>query len=250
MLDSVRIMPITDKVPAAYGTSHGLRRRRKHRERVLTGENNAHAILRCVSFSPVKPANLAELRALVGDTFTYGQARQAGVGGKVIYRLRDTGDIISLGGGVYRWADAPPADHDLIEIAERVPKATICLESALARHHLIDSIPAAIDIAIPRGSTRPRLRAPVRLHHFSPATFDLGREPLDTGDRKQTGIYSAERSIVDVVRLRHREGSDIAWEALRNWLDVPGRRPAQLLDLARRFPGAEKTLRQAFEVLL
>jgi hypothetical protein len=57
MLDSVRTMPITDKIPAAYGTSHGLRRRRKHRERVLTGENNAHVIARCVSFSPVKPPN-------------------------------------------------------------------------------------------------------------------------------------------------------------------------------------------------
>jgi hypothetical protein len=198
----------------------------------------------------MRPANLAAFRALVGDTFTYGQARQAGVGDMLIYRLRDAGDIIALGGGVYRWADAPPADHDLIEIAERVPAATICLESALARHYLIDSIPAAIDIALPRDSTRPKLRAPVRLHYFAPGTFNLGREALDLGDREQIGIYSAERSIVDVIRLRHREGSDIAWEALRNWLDVPGRRPAQLLDLARHFRGAEKPLRQAFEVLL
>lgn len=203
----------------------------------------------CIIF-PMRPADLAELRALVGDTFTYGQARQVGAGRKLIYRLRDAGDIIALGGGVYRWADAPPADHDLIEIAERSAVATICLESALARHHLIDSIPAAIDIAIPRDSTRPRFRAPVRLHHFSPATFDLGREPLDLGAGKHIWIYSAERSIVDVIRLRHREGSDIAWEALRNWLDVPGRRPAQLLDLAQRFHGAETALRQAFEVLL
>jgi hypothetical protein len=33
---------------------------------------------------------LRSFGALVDDTFTYGQARQAGVGGKVIYRLRDT----------------------------------------------------------------------------------------------------------------------------------------------------------------
>ncbi len=174
----------------------------------------------------------------------------SGVGDSLIYRLRDAGDIIALGGGVYRWADAPPADHDLIEIAERVPAATICLESALARHQLIDSIPAAIDIAVPRGNSRPRLRAPVRLHHFSPATFDLGRDTLDLGDRQTIGIYSAERSIVDVIRLRHREGSDIAWEALRNWLDTPGRSPSRLLELGRHFRGAETALRRAFEVLL
>ncbi|MHB2022630.1 MAG: hypothetical protein ACYCO3_04760, partial [Mycobacteriales bacterium] len=66
-----------------------------------------------------------------------------------------------------RWADAPPVDSDLIEIAERVPHATLCLETALARHGLIDAIPVAIDIAIPRGSTRPALQAPSRNHTSS-----------------------------------------------------------------------------------
>ena len=95
------------------------------------------------------------LRAALGDTFTYGEARQAAVSDKRLYKLRDAGVIIPLGGGVYRWADAPPADDDLVEIAERIPIATLCLETALARHGLIDAIPAAVDIAIPRGSTRP-----------------------------------------------------------------------------------------------
>ena len=195
------------------------------------------------------PVELSDLRTVLGDTFTYGEARQAGVSDRRLYRLRDIGEILALGGGVYRWADAPPADDDLIEIAERVPSATICLETALARHHLIDAIPAAIDIAVPRGSARPRLRAPVRLHQFDPRTFDLGRELLDAGSRKPAGIYSAERSIVDVVRLRHREGSDIAWEALRRWLDQPRRNPARLIELARQFPNAESALRRALEVL-
>jgi predicted transcriptional regulator of viral defense system len=47
-------------------------------------------------------------------------------------------------------ADAPPVDDDLVEIAERVSRATLCLETALALHGLIDAIPAAIDIAVPR----------------------------------------------------------------------------------------------------
>jgi predicted transcriptional regulator of viral defense system len=191
----------------------------------------------------------SDLRGILGDTFTYGEARKAGVSDKRLYRLRDIGEIVPLGGGVYRWTDAPPADYDLVEIAERVPRATLCLETALARHGLIDSIPSAIDIAIPRGSTRPALRAPCRLHQFDPRTFELGRELLEVRARRPLGIYSAERSIVDVIRLRHREGSDIAWEALRRWLASPGRSPAQLIDLARRLPHAEPALRQALEVL-
>jgi hypothetical protein len=198
----------------------------------------------------MRQANARDLRGLLGDTFRYGEAKKAGVGDKRLYRLRDTGEIIALGGGVYRWADAPPADDDLVEIAERVPRATLCLETALARHRLIDTIPTAIDVAIPRGSTRPALRAPCRLHQFDPRTFELGREPLDVGARRPIGIYSAERSIIDVIRLRHREGSDVAWEALRRWLSQPGRSPAQLIELARQFPGAEPALRRALEVLL
>lgn len=191
-----------------------------------------------------------DLRGVLGDTFSYGDARKAGVSDKRLYRLRDRGEIVALGGGIYRWADAPPADDDLIEIAERVPLATLCLETALARHGLIDAIPAAIDVAIPRGSTRPALQAPVRLHQFDRRTFELGRDLLDVGGRQRLGLYSEERSIVDVVRLRYREGSDVAWEALRRWLARPGRSPAQLIDLAAQFPRAEPALRQALEVLL
>lgn len=191
-----------------------------------------------------------DLRGILGDTFAYREARNAGVSNSRLYGLRDTGEIIALGGGIFRWADAPPADDDLVEISERVPMATLCLETALARHGLIDSIPAAIDIAVPRGSARPALRAPVRLHQFDPKTFHLGRDLLDVGARQPVGLYSAERSIIDVIRLRHYEGSDIAWEALRRWLSRPGRSPAQLIELARQLPRAEPALRHALEVLL
>jgi hypothetical protein len=42
-----------------------------------------------------------------------------------LYRLRDADEIVRLGGGLYRWATAPPADDDLVEIAERVPRASV-----------------------------------------------------------------------------------------------------------------------------
>lgn len=198
----------------------------------------------------MKATTATDLRVALGDTFTYGEAKQAHVSDRRLYRMRDAGEVIALGGGVYRWANAPAVDTDLVEIAERVPRATLCLESALARHGLIDAIPAAIDIAVPRGSRRPTLRAPCRLHQFDPKTFELGREAIDVGARRPLGLYSPERCLVDVVRLRHLEGSDTAWEALRRWLQRPGRSPAQLIELAQSFLGAEPALRRALEVLL
>jgi hypothetical protein len=73
---------------------------------------------------------------------------------------------------------------------------------------------------------------------------------IEVGGRREIGFYSPERSLVDAIRLRHREGSDIAFEALRNWLDLPGRSPAQLIGMAQQFPNAEASLRHALEVLL
>lgn len=186
----------------------------------------------------------------LGDLFFMREANAAGIGEKAIWRLRDAGELIALGGGLYRRSDAPPADLDRIEIAERAPFATLCLETALAHHDLIDTIPTRIDIAIPRGGTRPQLRAPHRLHSFDRSTFDLGRETINVGARHPLGIYSAERSLIDLIRLRHDQGSEQAWEALRRWLARPGRNPAQLIDMASKIKNAETPLRRALEVLL
>jgi hypothetical protein len=97
---------------------------------------------------------------------------------------------------------------------------------------------------------RPTLHAPCRLHQFATRTFALGRETLDIGSRSAIGIYSAERSLIDIVRTRHLQGSDLAWEALRRWLRQPGSSPAQLIQLAKHFAGAEPALRNALKVLL
>jgi hypothetical protein len=186
----------------------------------------------------------------IAEIFTFEEGRAAGLSRRCIYALRDAGELVALGGGLYRRADAPLADLDLIEIAERTSRGTLCLESALVRHGLIDSIPLATEIAIARGDHRPGLRAAHRFHTFDPDTFNLGRDVLDVGARRPLGIYSPERCLIDVVRLRHRNGTDVAWEALRRWLELPGRNPGALLRMAGQFRGAEPALRQALEILL
>lgn len=200
--------------------------------------------------SSVETAERQTLLERLGDLFTYSEAMRQGLSDRRLYALRDSGELITLGRGLYRWADAPAANLDLIEIAERVPRATLCLETALAHHDLVDTIPASIDIAIPRGETRPKLQAPHRLHQFDRSTFDIGRDTFDVGARRPLGIYLAERALIDLVRLRHDQGSELAWEALRRWLSRHGRNPGQLITMARQFKGAEAPLRSALEVLL
>ncbi|MBR7824702.1 type IV toxin-antitoxin system AbiEi family antitoxin domain-containing protein [Actinospica sp. MGRD01-02] len=185
------------------------------------------------------------------ETFTYTDARTAGISKRRLYKLRDDGQIEQLGHGLFQRSNrGHDADIDLIEIAIRAPKATLCLTTALARHGLTDEIPAGIDIALPRGQWRPATRAPAIWHSFTPATFDLGRETLELTKELSIGLYSPERSIIDAFRLRHREGSDLAIGALKRWLRLPGSQPATLLGLAADFPRTRPALRTALETLL
>jgi hypothetical protein len=167
------------------------------------------------------------------------------------YRLREQGLVETVARGVYRLAAAPvDTNVELVELALRVPHATLCLETALSRHHLSDALIAAPDIAVPRGTRPPVLAWPVRWHFFQTATFEVERAQLALEEGVSIGLYSAERSIVDAFRLRGREGRDVANEALRRWLRRRGAEPSKLLAVASQLPRTLSPLRQALEVLL
>lgn len=188
-----------------------------------------------------------DLLASLPDTFRYSEALEQ-ISERQLRRLIGEGAVVAFSRGVYRKSDWL-GDEDLIEIAARAPRAALCLRSALARHDLIDDIPAEIDVAVPRGSWTPETIAPVRWRHFDVASFDVGRDQLDIGGGRRIGMYSAERSIVDAFRMRHLEGADLANEALKRWLRRGGQ-PSELLRLARSFPRAETALRGTLEILL
>lgn len=184
------------------------------------------------------------------QTFTYREARALGVSKRALYEMRDAGQIEVVSRGLYRRRGAELADEELLEIARRAPKATLCLGTALIRHQLSDEIETAPNIALPRGTRTPVTRARARWHYFEPSTFGLARETVKLDSKTVIGLYSAERSIVDAFRLRGTEGHDMANEALRRWLRRPRSQPSVLLALAAKFPRALTPLRVALEVLL
>ena len=138
----------------------------------------------------------------------------------------------------------------MIEAAARRPDSTICLISALAHHDLTDEIPAALDIAIPRGSRIPATEGAIQWHLFDRATFAIGRDQITIPgtDGLRIGMYSSERCIADAYRLRGELGYEIATLALRNWLNRGGK-PADLIELAIKLPRAKGPLLQALNAL-
>ena len=127
------------------------------------------------------------LLARLPDTFGYSEASEL-IGERQFRRLLAEGRVVVVSRGLYRKSEWL-GDEDLVEIAARSPRATLCLRSALARHELIDDIPGEIDIAVPRGSWTPVMLAPVRWRHFDQATFEVGREVIEVGGGRSIGIF-------------------------------------------------------------
>lgn len=180
-------------------------------------------------------------------TFRYTEARDL-MNERRFRDLLAAGLIVRLNRGLYRRADAA-GDEDLIEIAGKRPRATLCLRTALARHDLNDEIPTQLDIALPRGTRPVASLAPVAWHQFDSETFDIGRDAIDLDAATSIGIYGPERSIVDAFRLREDEGPELGQEALRRWLRRGGQ-PSTLMRTASHFRKGAPALRQALEILL
>lgn len=168
-----------------------------------------------------------------------------------LHRAAKTGRLDRIARGLYLPSNASSADWEWLEAAARRPDATVCLTSALAYHDLTDTVPDALDVALPRGARRPATNAAIRWHLFDAATFDLGRQQIPvpgTGTALTIGIYSPQRCIVDAFRLRGSLGYELGRDALREWLRRDGK-PADLMALAGRLPRAKRPLLDALQIL-
>lgn len=190
------------------------------------------------------------LPAELPSVFRFSHVRAAGIPEGQLRRWVACGLVERLGRGVYARGDAVGVDMDRAMVAVRLPRATVCLVSALVEHDLIDDNPAWLDVALPRGTWTPRVDLPVRWHSFDTATFEVGREMVEVASGVEIGVYEARRCIIDAFRLQHEVGPEAGVQALRRWLRRPGSQPSQLLAMARSFPAALPRLTAALQVLL
>jgi len=145
-------------------------------------------------------------------------ALRLGINRKTLYAMRDAGIIARLSRGLFRLASLEPLGHpDLVTVAGRVPQGVVCLISALSFHELTTQVPHTIDVALERGTRKPRLDyPPTRFFWFSGLAF---REGVETHilDGTPVRIYDPEKTITDCFRYRNQIGMDVVIEALRLW---------------------------------
>jgi predicted transcriptional regulator of viral defense system len=132
--------------------------------------------------------------------------------------MRDAGVAVQENRGLYRLAEVqPPGNPDLVQVALLVPKAVICLISALSFHGLTTQIPHRVSISLPRRSQRPRLAYPaVDVIWLPDPAYQAGIE-AHALDGVTVHIYSREKTIADCFRYSERVGKDVLVEMLHEY---------------------------------
>jgi predicted transcriptional regulator of viral defense system len=149
------------------------------------------------------------------------EALELGIHSRTLRAMRDSDALDRLARGLYRLAELPPLSNpDLVVVALKVPDSVICLVSALAFHDLTTEIPHSVDVALEKGSWRPRLEhPPLRFFWFSGPAWSEGVGTYDV-DGVPVRITIPPKSVADMFKFRRQLGLDIALEALkayRSW---------------------------------
>ena len=103
----------------------------------------------------------------------------------------------------------------LLEISHRVPKAVICLLSALRFHEIGTQMPSEVWIALDGKAWAPKItHPPLRIVRFSGAALRYGVQVrrVEGGTLR---VFSPAKTVADCFKFRHKIGVDVAFEALR-----------------------------------
>lgn len=136
---------------------------------------------------------------------------------QLLVKLEQGGKLQRVTRGLYSLPDGPVTEHQsLIEVCRRVPKAVVCLLSALQFHEIGTQLPFEVWIALPEATQTPALDNPaLRIARLRGEAYSEGIETLvEYGATIR--VYSLAKTITDCFKFRHKVGLDVALEALKD----------------------------------
>ncbi len=153
----------------------------------------------------------------VGAFFRPRDVAPIGVSFRQLQKLVSGGVVERIGSGLYRLSEVEPTEMETIAmVASAVPRAVVCLLTALRVHEIGTQSPHEVWIALDRKSRKPvRLPTQVRIMSFSGQMLTYGVIRLSMLGA-MVSITSPARTVVDCFRYRNKVGLDVAMEALRD----------------------------------
>ncbi len=143
--------------------------------------------------------------------------RARGWSPQLLVKLEQGGKLQRVNRGLYSLPDSPITEHQsLIEVCRRVPKAVVCLLSALQFHEIGTQLPFEVWIALPEATQTPALDNPaLRIARLRGDAYSEGIETL-VEHGSAIRVYSVAKTLTDCFKFRHKVGLDVALEALKD----------------------------------
>lgn len=143
--------------------------------------------------------------------------REHGWSPQLLIRLCQAGKLQRLARGLYGLPETEATENQtFIEVCQRVPKAVLCLLSALQFHEIGTQLPHEIWVALPEATQTPVLSYPtLRITRLRGAAYNEGIQTV-TDHGAPIRVYCAAKTVTDCFKFRNKIGLDVALEALKD----------------------------------
>ena len=174
----------------------------------------------------------------------------AGIPAVDVVNLCNTGYLERIRHGYYQLADGNTSSEEQL-IATLIPKAIICVESALFHYGYSDFAPRKWSIAVPRSMSRTKLdidALELQTYYVQSEIYELGKTTADFNG-VMLPVYDRERTICDCFKYRSRLDNEIFNKALNAYVNDSKKNLRNLSGYAKKLR-VHKKVTELMEVLL
>lgn len=174
----------------------------------------------------------------------------AGIPAIDIVNFCNTGYLERIRHGYYQLADGNTSSEEQL-IATLIPKAIICVESALFHYGYSDFAPRKWSIAVPRSMSRTKLdidALTLQTYYVQSEIYELGKTTADFNG-VMLPVYDRERTICDCFKYRSRLDNEIFNKALNAYVNDSKKNLRNLSGYAKKLR-VHKKVTELMEVLL
>jgi predicted transcriptional regulator of viral defense system len=150
------------------------------------------------------------------------ELKEAGIHTRNIKEAVEEELIIKIKAGLYKLRYHQRDEYEsFVDIQMANDRAVICLSSALAYHELTTFNPSKITVAVPNNTDRFELDyPPIDVCFFRKNIYEAGIVKVERSYGRFK-IYNKPKTVCDMFHYRNKVGEDLAFEGLRNYLDLP-----------------------------
>ena len=175
---------------------------------------------------------------------------QAGIRAADVVNMCNVGYLDRIRHGYYQLAEADTSSEEQL-IATLIPKAIICVESALFHYGYSDFAPRKWSIAVPRSMSRTKLdidALALQTYYVQSEIYELGKTAADFNG-VILPVYDRERTICDCFKYRSRLDNEIFNKALNAYVNDSKKDLRNLSEYAKKLR-VHKKVTVLMEVLL